>query len=237
MTTYLSLLVLDARRREVRRDLADCNVLHRTVLSAFPGVHSPGGVRAHFGVLYRLEPEGRATAERRLLVQSSAVPDWGHLPAGYAFSEPECKRVDGYYDRLENGDVLRFRLRANPTKRVSAHDGSDGQERWVGKRVEIRGEEAQLGWLCRKGEQGGFALLDVRVAPGVVDVLSVPEVQSTGRRVVAPGKTARLTFGSALIEGRLRVTDTGLFRDALRQGIGSGKAYGFGLLSVAATRE
>jgi CRISPR system Cascade subunit CasE len=36
-----------------------------------------------------------------------------------------------------------------------------------------------------------------------------------------------------VFEGRLRVTDAEAFRRALAAGIGSGKAFGFGLLSVA----
>jgi CRISPR system Cascade subunit CasE len=37
-------------------------------------------------------------------------------------------------------------------------------------------------------------------------------------------------------EGDLEVTDAAAFRAALAQGIGSGKAYGFGLLSIARPR-
>ena len=36
-----------------------------------------------------------------------------------------------------------------------------------------------------------------------------------------------------MFDGRLVVTDAALFRQTLVQGIGSGKAFGFGLLSVA----
>jgi CRISPR system Cascade subunit CasE len=42
-----------------------------------------------------------------------------------------------------------------------------------------------------------------------------------------------MSFGSVLFEGELIVTDVKAFREALMQGIGSGKAYGFGLLSIA----
>jgi CRISPR system Cascade subunit CasE len=45
-----------------------------------------------------------------------------------------------------------------------------------------------------------------------------------------------LRFGAVLFEGRLEVTDRELFLTALREGIGSGKAFGFGLLSVAGGR-
>jgi len=233
---YLSRLTLDDHNVVVRRDLADCHRLHVTLLTAYPQVVDGLNARAHFGVLYRLEQGNRGRL--RVLVQSAAEPHWATLPQGYFLAPPECRRVDEQYASLRAGMLLRFRLRANPTKRVSAHDGSEGQARWKGKRVELRGEEAQLAWLHRKGAQGGFALLDVHVAPGVADVRSTPETTITGRR---PGprdnKAARLTFGSALFEGRLQVTDAEAFRQSLERGIGSGKAYGFGLLSVAASRE
>ena len=45
--------------------------------------------------------------------------------------------------------------------------------------------------------------------------------------------TGRMTFGDVVFEGRLVVTDVERFRQALADGIGSGKAFGFGLLSVA----
>jgi CRISPR system Cascade subunit CasE len=42
-----------------------------------------------------------------------------------------------------------------------------------------------------------------------------------------------MSFGNVLFDGRLQVTDAEVFRRTLTQGIGSGKAFGFGLLSVA----
>jgi CRISPR system Cascade subunit CasE len=45
-----------------------------------------------------------------------------------------------------------------------------------------------------------------------------------------------MTFGSVLFEGVLQVTDPDGFRETLATGIGSGKAYGFGLLSIAPPR-
>ena len=55
------------------------------------------------------------------------------------------------------------------------------------------------------------------------------------QRRPAPESSAghRLTFASVLFEGVLEVTDAERFRQALEQGIGSAKAYGFGLLSIA----
>ena len=77
----------------------------------------------------------------------------------------------------------------------------------------------------RVGKVYGAAL---RPAPGLVE---------RGVAVGSPAVRQRLTFGDVLFEGRLRVTDAALFRQTLEHGIGSGKAYGFGLLSVARSSD
>src|SRR4051812_19274453 len=129
---YLSRLVLSPRSRAVRRDLADCHALHRTLLGAFPPV-GPGewGARAQLGVLYRVEPPGRAGG-LVVLVQSQTTPDWGRLPPDYLLpagperANPACQRVDAQYAALRPGLRLTFRLHANPTKRIDTRSGPDG---------------------------------------------------------------------------------------------------------------
>jgi CRISPR system Cascade subunit CasE len=173
-----------------------------------------------------------------LLVQSSAEPDWSRLPKDYLrdyFDEldnPAVKRVDEKYGALGKGIRLRFRLRANPTKRLPLLiENRTGKER--GKRVEIFGEENQLAWLARKAGEHGFRLLAANVNPSVVNARANPEGKVIGwrDRLEAPMK-----FGSALFEGELEITDAEVFKRTLAEGIGSGKAYGFGLLSVAPAR-
>jgi CRISPR system Cascade subunit CasE len=240
---YLSRLYLNPCSRAVRADLADCHALHRTILRAFPP--TPDGVqtaRDHFEVLYRVEEDCHSSGALTLLVQSAVVPDWSHLlprylvPAGGWQANPESKRVDQLYAGLEDGMILAFRLRANPTRKVDTHSGPNGERR-NGRRVALRDEAEQLEWLRRKGSQHGFALLATSVNPDVADVRTRNSGKVTGARRPADGTAApsgrRLTFGSVLFEGRLRVVDAATMRDALMRGIGSGKAYGFGLLSVA----
>lgn len=224
---YLSRLLLNHRSREVQRDLADCHRLHGRILSAFPQEPGLDGARERFGILYRLETGARGL---QVLVQSRYEPDWSKLPPGYLHVGSECKRVDEQYGRLREGMVLMFRLRANPTRRVSAHSGSE-DPRWHGKRVELRCEEEQLAWLGRKGDHGGFELLEVRLH--VPDVRTASDANVVGTRFNhSAGEKRRLVFGSVLFEGKLRVRDAEQFRRTLETGIGSGKAYGFGLLSI-----
>lgn len=232
---FLSKLILNHRSRAVRRDLADCQELHRTLMAAFPHTRS-NTARDEFGLLYRLETSVRSGTVTAI-VQSALEPNWGQLPSGYlleAENNPACKPVNGSYASLMVGRRLAFRLRANPTKRVSKNN-TEQQEQWRGKRIELRGEENQIAWLRRKADQHGFGLVGVRIKPDIADVRARPESKVIGWREVndAAAPKRRLTFAAVVFEGVLEITDADKFKQALANGIGSGKAYGFGLLSIA----
>lgn len=163
-------------------------------------------------MLYRVEPVPATGTRATVLVQSLDEPDWSDagLPQGTAV---ECKAFDAEF---RTGDRLRFRLKANPTakKRVEGRDDTT--------RVGIVKEDEQRAWLARKGERGGFE------PDGVV---VIDEGQVKARR--SNGRT--MTFRSVRFEGALEVTDPGRLAETLRAGVGSGKAFGFGLLSLART--
>ena len=232
---FLTRLLLNQRNAAVRRDLADCRLLHSRLLSAFPDTAEPlSSARSHFGLLYRVDES--AAGQAFILVQSQIQPDWTALPAAYLLTaagdngNPSCKRVDAFYDALSSDMALRFRLKANPTRKIDTKSGPDGRRR-NGKRVELRGDQMWQDWLIRKAVQHGFS-----VRPSVMNASPDLQIVDQGK-VVGAGSSAvgagKVTMASVLFNGHLKVTDVDLFRDALAQGIGSGKAYGFGLLSVA----
>lgn len=237
---YLSKLVLNPRHLQARRDLGNCHELHRTLLSAFPqaAYMEPGepGARREFGLLYRLE-EDRRTGVALILVQSRDEPDWSQLPAGYLATftrstNPSCKAVAERYTAIADSQVLRFRLRANPTKRCGKRGVLPGH------RLALTSEAEQLAWLERKAAGAGFRLLQVETSVGaphtlVPDVRADPSPRQRGWRTRADGERMPLVFGSVVFEGLLQVTDAERLRNAIAAGIGSGKAYGFGLLSIA----
>lgn len=226
----LSRLVMNPRSREAACDLADCQELHRTILSAFPAADSDSP-RERFGILFRVEYQaGGATI---ILVQSREMPNWDGLPRGYLSLAPESKDISESWNRLQRDIVLRFRLRANPTRKIGTKTGPDGAKS-NGKRVEVRTEDDQINWLRRKAADGGFEIVSVRTAAEVPDVRVGDEGKIRGfraHRTVENGKRP-LTFASVLFEGKLRMTDAEKFRVTLEHGIGSAKAYGFGLLSI-----
>ncbi len=226
----LSRLTLNPRSREAVRHLADGQELHRTILSAFPD-GAPGAARQLFGILFRVEY--RRGAPPALLIQSHKHPDWSALPRDYLFAPPESKDVSEAWQKITGGAEFRFRLRANPTRKIDTKTGPEGIRRH-GKRVELRTEQEQLDWLRRKASEGGFEIVSVRTAAEIPDVRVSDEGKVGGYRNVGSGNDKRrLTFASVLFEGKLRVTDAEKFRASLEHGLGSAKAYGFGLLSVA----
>ena len=229
---YLSRLVLDPRSREAARDLGDVYQMHRTIMSAFPQVKEREGARAELAVLHRLDMDQRS-GTTVLLIQSGEEPDWNRLPDGYLFHlgneehNPAIKLISDALVALREGQVLRFRLRANPTKKIDTKSGPDGQRR-NGRRVDLRTETQQIEWLSCRAARSGFRL--VPVGPG----RNVPAVRvGVGEKL--HGRTAgrMVRLAGVLFEGLLEVTNPNNLRLAIREGIGPGKAFGCGLLSIA----
>ncbi len=240
---YLSQLVLEPGR-ETYRLLGDIHALHRLIMRGFPQ-GANGRAREEFGVLFRIEPSGPGEPVR-VLVQSRVRPDWPELE-GIAVLGP--KPLDRLLGSVGPGSVYRFRLRANPTRRVhpKAAEGKDearGRARAerpesVGKRVAIYGDERRLAWLARQAAQHGFRLLEVEVGDARLPNAGVfgrdrGEYWIGERR--GAGSARRVVVESALFEGVLEVTDPERFRAALERGIGPAKAFGCGLLSIAPFR-
>lgn len=219
---YLSRLVFDPWNREARRDLASAYELHKTLLSCgFDGVAKPDIGR----VLFRVDADPRGASPPVVLVQTDRRPCWANLPTGRLLEAPECKAYD---PRFGAGQRLRFRLRANPSKRVAAGNPTMGAK-CGGKRVGLLHEADQLRWLLGKAAGGGF------VVPGAwADGVPHFEADAQPEGRVLNGKTGFVSwFLSVRFEGCLTVTDPAAFRALLESGVGPAKGYGFGLLSVA----
>ncbi|NLN76632.1 MAG: type I-E CRISPR-associated protein Cas6/Cse3/CasE [Armatimonadetes bacterium] len=199
---YISLLELNPRSRQVQSELRDPYQMHRTLSRAF-GDDRSKYVEAR--CLFRVD-EDESPRRLNVLVQTKTYPDWDSagLPENYLTRSPQTKELNPVF---RNGQLLQFRLRANPTVKRN------------GKRLGLYAEEEQTNWLLRKAECGGFKVLHV-------------VLKSAGKRKATTNdKTA--TFVAVIFEGVLRVTDADKFAQTLVSGIGSAKAFGFGLLSIA----
>lgn len=249
---YLSFLLIDVgqnpdRLRPGRLWLRNAYRVHQRLCMAFPSApkksddpdflkpfnpadfggpydtapeHVHVGRESHAGFLFRIDPQagGRVV----IVVQSAAKPDWDYAfrNAGFLLAAPA--QVEHFEPYFAEGQFLKFRVVANPTRKIDTKSGPDGSHR-NGRRVPVR-NEGLYEWLASKGEASGFSIdrNSVTVQPGYVQMSKGPD------------KPVRLR--SARYEGILKVTDAARFQDAVVRGIGPAKALGFGLLSVAPAR-
>jgi CRISPR system Cascade subunit CasE len=185
--------------------------MHRSLMRAFPDDLKAGTER----VLFRLEIQDRG-AMPTLLVQSWTLPDWSWLGAearGYllptSVPNPAIKSFDM---QAASEQELAFRLRANPSVKRD------------GRRCGLYCWDEQRQWLTRKGEQGGFRVLSVQ---------PVGWTMLTDYVCRDKGITHKLTLLAVQFDGLLQVTDPDHLRESVEGGIGSAKAFGLGLLSLA----
>ena len=203
---YLSQVELDPRNRETLRAFNVPRRLHGAVEAAFTGPRTRR--------LWRLD---RRASRLWLLILSEERPELSGIVAqfGPPNGTAETRDYALLLARVAEGTVWRFRLAANPIKNVKVAGGRG----IVRNHVTVSQQEQ---WLAERAPKHGFAL-----EPDGFHVVDA--------RWIAFDKAAggnRVRIHAVTFEGLLRVTDAALFREALTRGIGRGKAYGLGLLTL-----
>ena len=149
----------------------------------------------------------------RLLIVSAhppTKPDWCPL---------DCFQTKPIPEEFFAADRFRFSLLANPTRKVRSE--RDGRQTKNGRRMPITRRDELIAWLARKGQTGGFD-------PGEPDaVRTVPKRRGYFERQGVHGVHHAIEF-----QGVLTVTEPAAFRHTFATGIGSAKAFGFGLLAI-----
>ncbi len=198
----------------------DCYKVHKLLSAGFDAMEELKAAR----LLFRFDFSG---SHGFLCVQSKLRPDWscldGHYAAFYGTTNyPREHTIIGpkllTRPPLEIGNRLRFRLLARPTMRVGAKDDPE-----KGKRVSIDFEEDQRDWLDKKGTINGFEIEQCSISDRIWHDSKNEETH----------RGAPKTIKGVQFDGVLKVTDSEQFYDAIANGIGTQKAFGFGLMSVA----
>ena len=203
--TVLSCLRLNLAVRECRADLRNVLPMHQRVMSMFPHA-AAGSDRRTFGVLWRAETSGMPM----LLLQSPEVPDFSVLPDRYAIYEHA--NIDRRLFKLRNGQIIRYRTLASPTR-----DSNDGGLCRTDA-VPVR-EPAE--WWQAVSAQAGLAGISTAV-PGRVPA----------RPLRIPGDGRLVHVCAAWFNGLAEIVDADRVRAAAKGGVGGAKAWGCGLLTV-----
>jgi CRISPR system Cascade subunit CasE len=210
---YLSRVILNTQREGARRLISSPQRMHAGVMKSF----SDWALRetsTQGRPLWRLDQNGKDTL---LYVLSPAQPDFTHLveQAGrkndqYGVATKDYAPV---LKNIEDGKEYLFKTVLNPVKTIQ------------GKRVPHLTNVQRKQWLIARSETHGF-----RVEETQFDNTKNTELRFTKQ---AEGKTLQVSLSQATFQGHLTVTNTDLFKKTLCEGLGKGKAYGMGLITLA----
>ena len=212
---YLTRMELDTGKRDTRKGLLSPSLFHGAIESSFAGERERR--------LWRIDEfQGRYY----LLLLSAQIPQLSHMAKQFGTEGAECpwqtKSYDALLERIQSGSVWQFRLTANPTKSVKSSE--------PGKRGTVHAHITpthQAQWLLDRCEAHGFT----------VDAEEMIVAKSQWQRFYKNGSCQKpVTLLSVTFEGLLTVTDEVRFRQTLLEGIGRGKAFGMGLLTVMRPR-
>ncbi|WP_297202047.1 type I-E CRISPR-associated protein Cas6/Cse3/CasE [uncultured Flavonifractor sp.] len=212
---YLTRMELDVGKRDTRKALLSPSLFHGAIESSFPGERERR--------LWRVD---EYQGKYYLLLLSEQTPDLSHMAKQFGMEENDqpwqTKSYDTLLERIQDGSAWQFRLTANPTKSIKSSE--------PGKRGMVCAHmtpEYQLKWLLDRCETHGFS----------IDPEEVIVAKSQWQRFYKGDQRKRpVSLLSVTFEGILTVIDEVRFRQTLVEGIGRGKAFGLGLLTVIRLR-
>lgn len=243
---------INVTRRESRKMLASPYLMHAAVAGSFPP-NAASSSEADGRILWRVDRTNDGGS--RLCIVSPDKPSLVGLDEqmGWPDFEPQwgTRSYDKFLSRISAGQTYSFRLVANPVLNRSTRGGASDMvnQRGASKRIGHLTILQQEAWLIGKQAYEGTGAevpelfaneVKSRAQRNGFEVLSneagVPRVVVSNSNKVTFSKGARgrsITLVRAQYDGVLKVTDADALRQALTCGIGHGKAFGCGLLTVA----
>ncbi|NNM51053.1 MAG: type I-E CRISPR-associated protein Cas6/Cse3/CasE [Pseudomonadales bacterium] len=205
MTMIASVLRLDRKALHALR-VTDLYSLHRVVYSLYEDVRTEiakaDGETS--GILFA--DQGGDFFGRKILLLANRMPATC-LEGQYG--EVLSKQINDSFLEYER---YRFKVIVNPSYRDAASH----------KRVPVKGREAIGDWFLKKSEQSwGFRASSEHLQVDRVDVQKFKAKQQCS-----------ITIAQAQVQGQLCVTNREKFRNSFCRGIGSGRAFGCGLLQM-----
>jgi CRISPR system Cascade subunit CasE len=191
-----------------KRVLGDPSAQHQLVMGLFPdGLGESPRQRA--GALYRIE-QTRSMVPF-MLVQSVIAPNTGHHRGARVQSMLPA------LEKLSAGAPVHYRIAANPVRTVLP-EGAKPRSGVRGRRKDLRGPEADEWWESRAKEAGLY----------LESLRSHDHHFSLARKRVGESVSHR----GVCFDGVAEVTDQVALMRAVVEGVGRGRPYGLGLLSV-----
>jgi CRISPR system Cascade subunit CasE len=211
MSLYLTKIEIDYETAH-KAGLRDTYAWHQWAWQAFPDRPDAGR-----DFLTRLDDIGNGF---RFLIQSTTEPQ---RPGTCPLDAWQTRNIPEHFF---SHPAYRFSLLANPTRKLAAPRGPDGRRRNA-KRVPISTREDLIAWIERKGLQHGFHIDSTNL-----QTIPRPRQIFVKKNTADTQQHAGLHSATEYV-GMLKITDPALFVQATLSGIGTAKAFGFGMLCLS----
>ncbi len=222
---YLSRVEIDVKNRQKTKDLTQLGAFHNWVEQSFPKEIEAKERLRH---LWRVD---KLSGKTYLLLVSENSPDLKLLTKYGVSGTAMAKLYDPFLDTIKEGQIMQFRLTANPTHSVI----KPGEKQ--GRNFPHITVDQQQRWLTDRAEKSGFQIVK-QVQDDDPDSQEHLEFDIVNRDwpILKKSKRHRVRLSRVTFEGLLRVEDADRFRQVLVSGIGREKAYGMGLMTVIPER-
>ncbi len=257
---YFSCLEINTKNEKAVNWMTNLYRVHQRLYMAF---EQQKNNKLEPDFLYHLEEdfnkEGRP--QPRILVLSNIEPFWNKAFNGENFLSDPPKLIQLNLDNfIKENVVFQFSLKANPTKKIKDYrnffsnhlqdyptkatrenqkqyqEGKEklkelvkdisksDREQIKSKRVGIYKTDEQIKWLESKAKQSGFEILHLQFNKGEKE----KAIKKQDNKLTHQIELLQVHF-----TGILKVTDAVAFKKAYCNGIGTGKAFGCGMLLLA----
>lgn len=201
---YISQVFLNTKKHDTARALYNRNIMHGALEGCFEGE------RQH--PLWRIDKHAGSYS---VLVVSKTIPDFTCFVEQFGIPDiqPQTKAYDAFLEKgVRQGEVMRFHITANPTIKRN------------GKRIPLNMKRTEQQHYCASD------WIKDRLLNHGAELLTV-DISAFESHKISSGQR-KITMVSADFDGYLRISDSDKFVNALKNGIGHGKAYGCGMISV-----
>ena len=204
----LTRIELNTKKKATMMALANPNKFHGALESAKENHEER--------ILWRIDS---LNSKDYLMILSSSSLKTNGLIEQFGYEEKPAQSVlyDKLLNRISPNSRWRFRFVANPT--FSEKPAKENGRGKVHSHVSVK---YQLEWLEKQGKKHGF----------IIDHEHTNVIQSRWITFKKHGIGRNVLLKQAAFEGILTVNDPDLFKQALQNGIGRGKAYGMGMLTI-----
>ncbi|KRL00522.1 type I-E CRISPR-associated protein Cas6/Cse3/CasE [Liquorilactobacillus capillatus] len=217
---YLARVEIATKNRQKIKDLTHLGAYHNWVEQSFPDEINLSERKRH---LWRLD---QLAGKNYLLVLSENRPDEEYLKKYGVSGTVKVKPYNQFLDAIRNGEVMQFRLTANPSYSVLQPGKKRGR---VYPHVTVK---QQRQWLKEKAKKAGFKLVQQRLLDSKDDDGLAFDIVSRDHPVLYREKGRAMRLSRVTFEGLLQVQDVTVFKETLTKGLGREKAFGMGLMTV-----